>query len=77
MFIKGKTLDSIKDSKKIILKEAFEIRSGEEIALDPKDGAESNGTIEPDDEVENFIIGENKKLNIGKALTGKARDDLI
>jgi hypothetical protein len=77
MFIKGKTLDSTKDSKNIISKEAFKIRPGEEITLDPKDGAESSGNIELDDEVEEFIVGENKKLNIGKALIGKTQNDLI
>jgi hypothetical protein len=58
-------------------KEAFEIRPGETIALDPKDNAESKDTIELDDEVEEFVVGEGKKLNIDKALTEKAREDLI
>jgi hypothetical protein len=53
-------------------KEAFEIRPGETIALDPKDNAESKYTIE----VEEFVVGEGKKLNIDKALTEKAREDL-
>jgi hypothetical protein len=58
-------------------KEAFEIGSGEKIALDTKDNAESKDTIELDDEVEEFVVGEGKKLNIGKALIEKAREDLI
>jgi hypothetical protein len=66
--IKRKNLDSAKDKTKVISKEAFEIRSSEEIALDPKDSAESKDTIEPDDEVKDFVVGEGKKLNIGKAL---------
>jgi hypothetical protein len=74
MFIKNKNLDSRKDKAKMTSKEAFEIRSCEEISLDPKDSAESKGTIEPDDEVVDFIVGEGKTLNIDKALTGQARE---
>jgi hypothetical protein len=61
----------------MISKEAFEIRSDEEISLDPKDSVESAGTIELDDEVEEFIVDEDRKLNIRNALSEKSREDLI
>jgi hypothetical protein len=76
MSIKSKNSDSMKDKKILVLNEAFEIRLGEEIVLDPKDGAESKGIIELDDEMEEFVVGEGKQMNIGKALTGEAREDL-
>jgi hypothetical protein len=72
MSIKRKNSNLAKSKTKMTSKEEFEIRSGEEIALDPKDNAESKGTIEPDDEVKDFVVGEGKKLNISKALTGQA-----
>jgi hypothetical protein len=52
MSIKGKNPDKKEGKANMISKEAFEIRYGEEISLDPKDSAESAGTIEPNDEVE-------------------------
>jgi hypothetical protein len=77
MLIKVKNPDEKKDKAKMISKEAFEIRSGEEISLDPKDSVESVGTIELDDEVKEFIMDEGRKLNIENALSGKSREDLI
>jgi hypothetical protein len=53
--IKSKNSDSTKDKKNVTSNEAFENRSGEEIALDPEDRAESKYTIEPDDEVEDLL----------------------
>jgi hypothetical protein len=76
MSVKSKNSDSAKGKMKMTSKEAFEIRSGEEIARDSKDSTESKDTIELDDEVEDFVVGEGKKLNIDKALIGQAREDL-
>jgi hypothetical protein len=77
MSIKGKNSEEKKDKTKMISKEAFEIRYGEKISLDPKDSMESADTIESDDEVEEFVVDEGRKLNIRKALSGKSREDLI
>jgi hypothetical protein len=61
MSIKSKNSGSTKSKKNMASKEAFKIRLGEEIALNPKDGVESKDIIEPDDEVKEFIDGEGKK----------------
>jgi hypothetical protein len=76
MSIKNKSSISRKDKASVTSKEAYEIRSGKEISLEPKDSAESKGTIEPDDEVEELVIAEGKKLNVGKALIGQVREEL-
>jgi hypothetical protein len=75
--IKGKNPDKKEGKANMISKKAFEIRSGEEISLDLKDSAESAGTIELDDEVEEFVMDEGRKLNIGKALSGRSRENLV
>ena len=47
------------------------------IALDPTDKIESKVFLEPADEVEQLDLGDGKALNIGKAVQGETRDQLI
>jgi hypothetical protein len=47
------------------------------LVLDPTDKVASKTKLEPTDEVERIDLGEGKTLNIGKAIQGKARDELI
>ena len=47
------------------------------ITLDPTDTAESKAYLEPANVVEQLDLGDGKSLNIGKAVQGTARDQLI
>lgn len=47
------------------------------IDLDPTDRGPSGGGLEPIDEIEQVEVEEGKFLNVGKAVQGKARDELI
>ena len=50
---------------------------GTELSLDPADRADTKSQLEPTDEIEQIDLTEGKSLNIGKAVQGKARDELI
>ena len=46
-------------------------------ALDPTDKTEANSYLEPTDEIEQLELEEGKTLNIGKAIQGPAKEELI
>ena len=60
-----------------VIKEVIEMKMGEEVALDPKDKVELANHLEPVDEIEEIDIGNGKTLNIGKAIQGQAREELV
>lgn len=47
------------------------------IALDPTDKTKSKAYLEPADEVKQLDLKEGKALNIGKAVQGQAKEELV
>ena len=60
-----------------VIREVIDMKKGEEVALDPNDQVESTNHLEPADEIVEIDIGGGKTLNIGKAIQGQAREELV